>query len=383
VVLVKQGSGSWSLYYICRDYLGSITHVTNASGTLQQELSYDAWGRLRSPANQTVYAPDAQPTLFLGRGFTGHEHLPLFGLINMNARLYDPALGRFLSPDPYVQMPDFSQNFNRYTYALNNPLVYTDESGEFISTILSAVVNFFWNVGRTFSQGIHAWTGKEDWRMTYNGWRIDTGWLRGSFKQIVSRFTWELPQSLVGYLWSTSRNVTGSVDNVEFFDGATFVINENASKNNGVSIGSFLNINDKDKMPTNADGKFDPTFDHLYMHEYGHYIQSQEYGWGYLVSVGVPSLFSAKNSKSLGDDELNPYGLETHDTKWYELRANKKASKYFGEKYGVMWNSNMYPRDRTEIDPILLRTAEIQLYNRWYRKSIWERVEYSKQKTKL
>jgi hypothetical protein len=185
------------------------------------------------------------------------------------------------------------------------------------------------------------------------------------------------------HLWSTSRNVTGSVDNVEFFDGATFVINEHASKGNGVSIGSFLNINDKGKTPINRDGEFDPTLDHLYMHEYGHYIQSQEYGWGYLVSVGVPSLFGAKNSKSLGGDELNPYGLTTHNIKWYELRANKKASKYFGEKYGVLWNSNRYPRDRTEIDPRLLRTAEIQLYNRWYRKSIWERVEYSKQKTKL
>jgi len=47
----------------------------------------------------------------------------------MNARLYDPALGRFLSPDPYVQAPDFSQNYNRYSYCLNNPFKYTDPSG--------------------------------------------------------------------------------------------------------------------------------------------------------------------------------------------------------------------------------------------------------------
>ena len=65
----------------------------------------------------------------------------------MNARLYDPALGRFLSPDPYVQMPDFSQNFNRYSYALNNPLRFVDEDGEFfwavvgIAAAVSAVVN--------------------------------------------------------------------------------------------------------------------------------------------------------------------------------------------------------------------------------------------------
>lgn len=38
----------------------------------------------------------------------------------MNARLYHPVVGRFLSPDPYVQAPDFSQNYNRYSYVLNN-----------------------------------------------------------------------------------------------------------------------------------------------------------------------------------------------------------------------------------------------------------------------
>jgi RHS repeat-associated protein len=133
-VYVKDGTGNWNIYYICRDYLGSITHITNSSGSVVQELSYDAWGRLRNPANQTVYAPDSEPVLFLGRGYTGHEHLTQFGLINMNARLYDPAVGRFLAPDPYIQNPYFSQNFNRYSYALNNPLKYTDPSGEYCYT---------------------------------------------------------------------------------------------------------------------------------------------------------------------------------------------------------------------------------------------------------
>ncbi|WP_423128611.1 RHS repeat-associated core domain-containing protein [Gaoshiqia sp. Z1-71] len=129
-VYVKQGSGSWQLYYLCRDYLGSITHLADSNGSLTQELSFDAWGRLRDPATQTAYAPGAEPALFLGRGYTGHEHLPWFGLVNMNGRLYDPAVGRFLSPDNYVQLPDFSQNLNRYSYCLNNPLKYADPDGE-------------------------------------------------------------------------------------------------------------------------------------------------------------------------------------------------------------------------------------------------------------
>ena len=64
------------------------------------------------------------------RGFTGHEHLPEFNLINMNGRVYDPILGKFLSPDNYIQMPDYTQNLNRYSYCLNNPLMYTDPDGE-------------------------------------------------------------------------------------------------------------------------------------------------------------------------------------------------------------------------------------------------------------
>ena len=141
-VYVKEAN-VWKIYYICRDYLGSITHIANADGSLKQELSYDAWGRLRDPATQAAYAPGSEPALFLGRGYTGHEHLVWFGLVNMNARLYDSALGRFLSPDPYVQAPGFTQNYNRYIYAMNNPLVYIDEDGEiawFIPIIIGAAL---------------------------------------------------------------------------------------------------------------------------------------------------------------------------------------------------------------------------------------------------
>lgn len=63
-------------------------------------------------------------------GFTGHEHYADLKVINMNGRLYDPVIARFFSPDNFVQAPDFTQNFNRYSYCLNNPLQYVDPSGE-------------------------------------------------------------------------------------------------------------------------------------------------------------------------------------------------------------------------------------------------------------
>jgi hypothetical protein len=54
--------------------------------------------------------------------------------------MYDPILGRMLSPDPYVADPDFSQDFNRYSYARNNPLKYTDPDGEWIHVVIGAAI---------------------------------------------------------------------------------------------------------------------------------------------------------------------------------------------------------------------------------------------------
>lgn len=126
------------IYNIVRDYLGSITQVIDSVGNAVERLDYDAWGRLRNPDTHEYYQTDSVPSLLLGRGYTGHEHLSDFGLINMNARLYDPVVGRFLSPDPYVQEPDMTQNFNRFSYALNNPLHYVDEDGEFFLSAIGA-----------------------------------------------------------------------------------------------------------------------------------------------------------------------------------------------------------------------------------------------------
>jgi len=64
----------------------------------------------------------------------------------MNGRVYDPVLGMFLSPDNYVQAPGFSQNFNRYAYCVNNPLIYTDPTGEFWHLIIGAVIGGTMNV---------------------------------------------------------------------------------------------------------------------------------------------------------------------------------------------------------------------------------------------
>ena len=121
-----------SLRYIYKDHLGSWTTITDDAGTILEEMSYDAWGNIRIPG---LWTNGSYSGLILyDRGFTGHEHLFSFGLINMNGRMYDPVMSSFLSVDNYVQRPDFSQSFNRYAYCLNNPLRYVDPDGEWFLT---------------------------------------------------------------------------------------------------------------------------------------------------------------------------------------------------------------------------------------------------------
>lgn len=115
------------MYYIHKDHLGSYETITDEEGRVVEKLNFDPWGRRRNPDTWT-FDNVPEETLF-DRGFTSHEHLDVFGLVNMNGRVYDPWLGRMLSPDPILQAPANSQNYNRYTYAMNNPLKYIDPSG--------------------------------------------------------------------------------------------------------------------------------------------------------------------------------------------------------------------------------------------------------------
>lgn len=133
VLIMKTGAVTY-LYFLLRDHLGNITHVMNEYMVIY-EYSYDAWGRRRNKTNWSYTLDNNDRELLGDRGFAGHEYLGNFKLYNMNGRMYDPLVGRFLSPDPYVQAPDFTQNLNRYSYALNNPLKYEDPDGEWLEQI--------------------------------------------------------------------------------------------------------------------------------------------------------------------------------------------------------------------------------------------------------
>lgn len=129
-IALRETKGSTTrMLYLHHDHLGSVIAYSDASCNLVQELSYDAWGRRRNPATWQYYVTASNAQAINPWGFSGHEHIDLFELVNMDGRMYDPVTGRFLSPDPYVQAPEFTQGLNRYSYCLNNPLSLIDPTG--------------------------------------------------------------------------------------------------------------------------------------------------------------------------------------------------------------------------------------------------------------
>jgi RHS repeat-associated protein len=123
-------AGTVTTRYLHKDGLGSVAVLTDENANVVQRISYDPWGKQRSPStwsdDPTGSLPPQDQTT---RGFTGQEQLEDVGLVDMNARVYDPQIGRFLSADSVVQDPYDARSFNRYSYVYDNPLAYTDPSG--------------------------------------------------------------------------------------------------------------------------------------------------------------------------------------------------------------------------------------------------------------
>ncbi len=122
------------IYYLHRDYLGSILAISNSSGETIERRQFDAWGNLSKLQVNNKETTDTNQ-MFTQRGYTGHEHFYENGIIHMNGRIYDPMLRTFLSADVNLLDPENSQHYNRYSYGLNNPLMYTDPSGNEVITL--------------------------------------------------------------------------------------------------------------------------------------------------------------------------------------------------------------------------------------------------------
>lgn len=95
--------------------------------------SFTPFGARRYPSSWSGSASTSDLATAAGisrQGYTSQTQLGLWtGLNHVNGRVQDAVTGRFLSPDPVIQDPTFTQGYNRYSYVNNNPLTYTDPSG--------------------------------------------------------------------------------------------------------------------------------------------------------------------------------------------------------------------------------------------------------------
>ena len=122
-VAMRQGS---TFYWLFSDHLGSTSKVANSSGALHSQQLYTAWG-------QTRYTSGTLPTRYTYTGqytyATGSAND--FGMIYYGARFYDNYLNRWTSPDSIIPDQYYPTDWDRYSYARNNPQAYIDSTGHF------------------------------------------------------------------------------------------------------------------------------------------------------------------------------------------------------------------------------------------------------------
>lgn len=179
------------------DAQGSLVALVDENGNVVRRYAYDPWGKRVKPTNWTQ--PDTSEDLYhINRGYTMHEHLDDFELINMNGRVFDPAVAQFLSPDNYVQDPYNWMNYNRYAYCWNNPLKYSDPSGNLPHLHLTpSSIDFYYRffetpltIGLKYSWATNSDNQKEPKISIYGGLKYQKSFGR------VMEFDGELTQSL-------------------------------------------------------------------------------------------------------------------------------------------------------------------------------------------
>ena len=404
-------TSTYTPYAVETDHLGSITALYNSSGTKVMGASFDAWGK----RTQTT------STLEFRRGFTGHEHIDGFDLINMNGRVYDPLIGRFLSPDMYVQLPGFSQSFNRYSYCLNNPLKYNDPDGEFWETIFFDPITF--GIGNTLAHCIRGDINNFGDVLCYFGQgalagaAITTTWCLAPCVPIAGDL---FQASLIGQVYFNigamalgmssgivrtiiKQNPTTLINSMELLLG-NYYIDENAGFRKGVWQGYSRHT--WESIQTTAGQLYSQGKNFIWNAERVDYLGGATYmtnemssnhdgvTLGNYISINIPGridkdkdfdtyvcsnpMFMHEYGHTFDSREMGPMYLFTigipsaksasnssiengfnHDWYWTELRANRAAKKYFGRHYKVDWSQYETDVESIHYYPVVAPSQEM------------------------
>lgn len=124
VGLVSESGTSFEYFYH-RDRLGSVIGLSDASGILQQGNAYGAWGAATASVPNNL--GNRNKFRFAGEALDSET-----GLYFLRARYYDPTVGRFLTKDRFPGFAAQPKGTNRFGYVSNNPVTFTDPSGNFL-----------------------------------------------------------------------------------------------------------------------------------------------------------------------------------------------------------------------------------------------------------
>ncbi|UMQ43054.1 type IV secretion protein Rhs [Chryseobacterium sp. Y16C] len=192
VIYLKDfGQTAGGYKFLHKDYLGSILAISDEAGNKLEQRHFDAWGNfthLKIGSSPIVTDKNSiiAAVLLIDRGYTGHEHFMNVGIVHMNGRLYDPLLRRFLNADENIQDPSNTQNYNKYGYVLNNPMMYSDPNGEIWFFIAGALIGGYLN-GVAANHG--NWNPiKWDWQNTWGavvGGAVGGAAISGAFGNIA------------------------------------------------------------------------------------------------------------------------------------------------------------------------------------------------------
>ena len=137
-------------YYYEKNTLGDIIGIRNSSGTQVATYTYDAWGNI---ITKTGSMADINPFRYRGYYYDTET-----GFYYLQTRYYDPTIRMFINADNYELLPTLSQTvgqLNLYAYANNNPIMFTDETGE--SVLIALILATFTIIGA----GVGYFTGVE------------------------------------------------------------------------------------------------------------------------------------------------------------------------------------------------------------------------------
>jgi RHS repeat-associated protein len=294
--------------------------VTHVRGPILEETHYYPFGLtmqgISSKALKANYAENKYK-------YNGIEQNTDFEL-NMYDAFYrnlDPQIGRFWQIDPKLEV---TLDLSPYATMDNNPILKSDPLGD-IAIIDDAVIGFFKGLFRkrgNFEGGSQTRLGsafRSAGRHVKNSARIYGGLFTsdknrsfiGQVGEVISRLTWQLPNTIASFSSAHIANMGWNVNSVDYAAGAT-VLNVGKNDWGGLTLGSYILGGNTIEADANNS---------LFQHEYGHYLQSQTFGPGYLIGIAIPSGISA--------GLLNAGDYYGHMNFYSEKDASTRSHNYF------------------------------------------------------